>query len=43
MEWYWYVLIGVGVIAIGVLKNMAWKQMLRKRKEKAEQKPHEED
>lgn len=36
MDWYWYVLIGVGVVAIGVLKWWVGKQWMAKRREQTE-------
>lgn len=32
MEWYWWVLIGVGVAALGYLKIKIWNRMLENRK-----------
>jgi hypothetical protein len=32
MDWYWYVLIGVGVVGLGCLKLMAFKKIKEKNK-----------
>ena len=34
MEWYWWVLIGVGVVVIGYLKLKVWGQLMAKMKAK---------
>lgn len=34
MEWYWWVLIVIGVIAIGFLKIKVWNNIKNKRREK---------
>ncbi len=34
MEWYWWVLIAVAVVAIGYLKLKLWNNMKRKRAQK---------
>lgn len=40
MEWYWWVLIAVGVVVIGSLKLKLFKAILAR---KAKQQPEEED
>ncbi len=32
MQWYWWILIAVGVLAIGYLKLKVWKKIKAKRK-----------
>jgi len=34
MEWYWWVLIAVGVIALGILKIKVWNSIKQNRKKK---------
>jgi hypothetical protein len=34
MEWYWWVLIGIGVVAIGYLKLKVWGNMTKAKAEK---------
>ncbi len=34
MAWYWWVLIGIGVIGIGVLKLKVFNAWMQKRKER---------
>jgi hypothetical protein len=41
MEWYWWVLIGVGVVLIGWLKLTVLKKWMAKRKEQDQ--PMEDD
>jgi hypothetical protein len=43
MEWYWYVLIAVGIIGLGILKGKVWNNLRKKRQEKENQNHHEED
>ncbi len=33
MEWYWWVLIGIGVVALGWLKLTVFNRIMKKRKE----------
>ncbi len=42
MEWYWWVLIAVGAVAIGIVKIKVWNSMMKKRKEKKERMEQEE-
>lgn len=42
MEWYWWVLIAVGVVLIGVLKVKVWNSILKNRKAKKEEQDIEE-
>lgn len=42
MEWYWWVLIAVGVVLIGVLKVKVWNSILKNRKTKKEEQDIEE-
>jgi hypothetical protein len=37
MEWYWWVLIGIGVVAIGYLKLKVWGNMTKTKAEKKQQ------
>jgi heme/copper-type cytochrome/quinol oxidase subunit 2 len=41
MEWYWWVLIVIAVIGIGILKLKVWNNIMAKRKQKKQ--AHEED
>lgn len=34
MEWYWWVLIGVGVVVIGILKMKVWRMLQSRNKNK---------
>lgn len=34
MEWYWWALIGAGVVLIGILKLKVWNGILKNRKAK---------
>lgn len=34
MEWYWWVLIVIGVVIIGYIKLKVWKMISAKKKEK---------
>lgn len=44
MDWYWYVLIAVGLILLGVLKLVVWNNMKKRKAAKAAQvKKPEED
>ena len=36
MAWYWWVLIAVGVVLIGILKIKVWNSILAKRRSKKE-------
>jgi len=40
MDWYWWVLIGVGVVALGYLKLKIFNKMVKKSKDKSQ---HEEE
>jgi heme/copper-type cytochrome/quinol oxidase subunit 2 len=42
MAWYWWVLIAVGVIALGVLKLKVWNSIMQKRKDKKQRMEQEE-
>ena len=42
MEWYWWVLIGVGVVLLGILKLKVWNSILKNRREK-KQRMEEQD
>lgn len=46
MEWYWWVLIAIGVVVIGYIKIKVWKKMLenmRKRREEKERRMEEDE
>jgi len=43
MDWYWYVIIGVGIILIGYLKWAVWNKMKANRQKKTEIKEKDED
>lgn len=34
MAWYWWVLIAVGVVALGILKLKVWNSIMDKRRKK---------
>ncbi len=34
MEWYWWVLIAVGVVLIGILKIKVWNSIMKNRRNK---------
>lgn len=42
MAWYWWVLIVVGITAIGVLKIKVWNILMKKRAQKKQQREQEE-
>jgi hypothetical protein len=41
MEWYWWVLIGVGFVALGFVKIKVWNRIKKKYEEKSSQKEDE--
>ncbi|MFA7673573.1 MAG: hypothetical protein WCY62_06940 [Clostridia bacterium] len=41
MEWYWWVLIGVGIVALGFIKIKVWNSIKKKYEEKTSQKEDE--
>ena len=41
MEWYWWVLIGLGVVALGFVKIKVWNNIQKKNREKSSQKEDE--
>lgn len=43
LAWYWWVLIVLGVVAIGYLKVRVWNSILAKRKEKMKTAEDKED
>jgi hypothetical protein len=43
MQWYWYLLIVVAVIGLGVLKMVVWQKIKDNKKVKAERTHKEED
>ena len=36
MAWYWWVLIAIGVVALGILKLKVWKHIQEKRRKRQE-------
>jgi len=42
MAWYWWVLIGAGVVLIGILKLMVFKNILKKRQDKKNDGPKQD-
>ncbi len=42
MDWYWYVIIGVGVGIIGYLKLTVWNKMKAKKKQSETHKDEED-
>jgi uncharacterized membrane protein len=38
VEWYWWVLIAIGVVVIGYIKIKVWKKMLENMKKRREEK-----
>lgn len=43
MEWYWWVLIGIGVFALGFVKFYFWGKIMKKRQNKDTVKHEDED
>jgi hypothetical protein len=37
MEWYWWVLIAVGVVLLGILKLKVWNSIIKNRKKKQQE------
>lgn len=43
MQWYWYVLIGLGVVGLGALKLYAWKRIKDNRSGKGGKSDHPDE